>query len=1176
MIRFLLIFGLTILLGFTAHSQVLYGSQIDYKQLDTFKYEVRLIVYADCRDSSFSLDSNNQFYVHPNNRSSKRSLSPTLVSVQSNTPFHDTVSVCSYSTSLFRILQYTYLDTVDFNTTFSSLKNDSLILFEFYTKKMKIGDNISMGGAYRQSTNFAELYLQYNVQGGYFSTDAALQAGINHDLFLNNLVDVNNGKDSVIYAFYSPYITSGNVTLYGTWIYYNHPWPVYYPSSLQPPYNNPNASPPIGIYFDKNTGLIISTPVGGGGNYDYGVKATIYGTNSNEQRVVVGRMHRDVMLILRNIANNNNPMINGPYGYNVCAGSELCFNITTNDVVFTPPPPATAPPADTTILTWDSSLYKLGASFSVVNDSLRLKTGRFCWTPSQEHSSHLPYYFAVTVKDNHGVLNGQTGRVFGVRVKQAAKATVEFDSVLCGSKLIGIAREVLPDSNFSGTLSVISHILDSTGNPLVSDRLYFNSNNTFISANKRDTLIGDTIGLFILKTVVNNSPNNCPNTSYDRLRLNLTFPEGANLPSEWNICNQPSDSLKIIGNWTSIRWNTGDTLPRILADTARTYIAYATNSCGDVLRFKTTVYIEDSPQYQFTDTFRCNGDTLVLTYLDDEPYKLRWSDSLVVNPLATKDTGLFWVQVDKRCGSIVDSFEIKNNFPRAEVLMDSSVCGQIDFSFNQLNPGVNQFVWTQNAVKKYDSSLVSKQREQVNLHLANSCGTNQYYHIVAMPVKPQISINQDSILLCPNSTKTISASGNYSGNWRWNTGDTTTSLSVNKAGVYSIENKVHCGTAKDSFRVIANVKPNATILADSSVCDKIMYTANFIEGYENSVSWIQNSITLNVDTLYSTKEEFIQLKVVNDCGSKIVNSFLKPIASPVISILHGKPILCGDDSVKVRAVGNYRGTWQWNDGVTDTIRYFTKAGMYSISNTVYCGTATDSISIVSLNKPNAVLFADTFLCSGETLYLTSLDRDSLSTKKWSTGSKSDTLIVSSGGNYSLQLTNECGSSSDTINITQIQAPTVNLGGDKIADLPFSIELKADSSDTYLWSTSSTTRAIQVTDTGCYWVQVSNVCGNAADTLCIADTLSGTGWAVLHQLGIEVYPNPVSDVLTIKSAAMPIESVELVDLAGRKIEQYIVNQLNFSLQVSDIASGTYFLKLRIENQVSWSKVLIDRR
>jgi len=202
--------------------------------------------------------------------------------------------------------------------------------------------------------------------------------------------------------------------------------------------------------------------------------------------------------------------------------------------------------------------------------------------------------------------------------------------------------------------------------------------------------------------------------------------------------------------------------------------------------------------------------------------------------------------------------------------------------------------------------------------------------------------------------------------------------------------------------------------------------------------------------------------------------------------------------------------------------------------------------------------------------------DSISSKKWNTGSTSDSLVVISGGDYWLQLINECGSSSDTINITQKQAPTVNLGSDKIADLPFSIELKADSSDTYLWSTGATSQKIQVTDTGCYWVQTSNVCGTVADTLCIADTLSGTGLAVLQQLGIEVYPNPVSDVLTIKSAAMQIESVELVDLAGRQIVKYSVNQPDFNLQVSDIASGTYFLKLSIENKVYWSKVLIDRR
>jgi hypothetical protein len=1183
MIRFLLFCCLTVLFGSTAHSQVLYGSQIDYKQLDMFKYEVRLIVYADCRHAAFQVDSNSYFRMRGDNGTVK--LTTLLTSVKNISNYHDTITSCDSGNNRFGILQYTFKDTVDFNTTYSSFKNDSLILFEFLNNKTWKGTNVMCGSSdtIRESRNFAELNLYYNAKGSQFSSDAVFFYFTNQDIAISFIAPPNNGIDSMDYLISPTYNDTGQVlrncttTIQGNWNWsYYVPFISYYVGSLQAPYHNASASPVIGLNFDNQTSLLRYVPRQANAQDNFAVEATIFEKQADGSKLAVGKVRREQFHFIQNFQGNYPPIINGSGGYQVCEGSQLCFNITTNDIVYTLPPPAATPPLDTVKLQWDSAMAKNGATFTITNPTARLQTGQFCWTPPIGIKTEQPYMFSVTAKDNNGVRNLVSKRVFVIGVKQAAKATVEFDSVVCGTKLIGIERKVVPDSNFAGTPSTNSQLLDSSGKILVSERLFFNSNNTSISTRLSDTIVGDTAGVFILKTVINNLPNNCPRASYDTISIALSYPEGAHLPSEWNICNQPSDSLEIVGNWTSIIWNTGDTVPKILADTARTYIAYATNSCGDVLRLKTTVYIENSPQFQFADTFKCTSDTLKFIYLDTEPHSILWSDSSTLDSFTTRDTGVFWVQVDKRCGSIIDSFEIKNNFPRAEVLMDSSVCGQIDFSFNQLNPGANQFVWTQNAVKKYDSSLVSKQREQVNLHLANSCGTNQYYHIAAMPVQPQISINQDSILLCPNASKTISASGNYSGNWRWNTGDTTTSLSVNKAGVYSIENKVYCGTARDSIRVIANVKPNATILADSSVCDRIMYIANFIEGYENSVSWIQSSITLNVDTLYSTKEEFIQLKVVNECGQKIVSSFLKPIVAPAISIIHGNPVLCGGDSIKVRAVGNYRGNWVWCDGSKDSTRYLTQAGVYSVSNAVYCGTATDSVSIISKDQPNVVLPLDTFLCQGDTVYLSSLVLDSLSTRKWNTGSASDSLIVISGGDYWLKLTNECGSSSDTINITQKQAPEVNLGSDKVADLPFSIELKSDSAEGYLWSTGAASQKIQVADTGCYWVQVSNVCGTASDTICIADTLSGTGLAVLQQLGIEVYPNPVSDVLTIKSTSLPIQSVELVDLAGRQIEQYIVNQPDFNLQVSNIASGAIFLKLRIGNQVYWSKVLIDRR
>lgn len=73
----------------------------------------------------------------------------------------------------------------------------------------------------------------------------------------------------------------------------------------------------------------------------------------------------------------------------------------------------------------------------------------------------------------------------------------------------------------------------------------------------------------------------------------------------------------------------------------------------------------------------------------------------------------------------------------------------------------------------------------------------------------------------------------------------------------------------------------------------------------------------------------------------------------------------------------------------------------------------------------------------------------------------------------------------------------------------------------------------------------------------------------NELGIEMYPNPVSKVLHLKITKMhPSLSVKITDLTGKIIRDYNygVNQLNEkqSINIEEIASGIYFIQLNGDN------------
>jgi len=208
---------------------------------------------------------------------------------------------------------------------------------------------------------------------------------------------------------------------------------------------------------------------------------------------------------------NNPPIINGPYSLTVCEGNQLCFNITTNDLPFIPPPPAPIPPLDTVKLTWNQGIP--GATFTILDPTLRLKTGRFCWTPPQGAASSLPYTFLATVRDNACPFNAITTRSYRITVKPKAIVKRQFERI--NDTMVSI--NVRPTQNAKGIYSYNISLLDKDRNPILDNTLVrFKSTGIHYSVFPIDTLILLRSGVYIVQTNTNNGVN-CPSVNFDTL-----------------------------------------------------------------------------------------------------------------------------------------------------------------------------------------------------------------------------------------------------------------------------------------------------------------------------------------------------------------------------------------------------------------------------------------------------------------------------------------------------------------------------------------------------------------------------------------------------------------------------------------------------------------------------------
>jgi hypothetical protein len=86
------------------------------------------------------------------------------------------------------------------------------------------------------------------------------------------------------------------------------------------------------------------------------------------------------------LAQNKKPTLSGPWDY-ITQCSEICITIHTND----------QDPADSTFIYWANDIP--AAQWSDNNGTVKHAAGYFCWTPTEEDASTLPYHFWACVTD---------------------------------------------------------------------------------------------------------------------------------------------------------------------------------------------------------------------------------------------------------------------------------------------------------------------------------------------------------------------------------------------------------------------------------------------------------------------------------------------------------------------------------------------------------------------------------------------------------------------------------------------------------------------------------------------------------------------------------------------------------------------------------------------------------
>lgn len=511
---FLVAFLLPFLFLFnTAKATHMMGADITYRCIDTLKFEITLKWYRDCR--GISLNNAGALTIRCTSGGS-RTATLTLKSIREITPVCATEpSRCSPSNTRGTgegVEEHTYKGTLDFNKT-------PLNALAKCSGKIIIGGAVNArNGAITTGPN-GTLYTDCtidlnkapcNTSPALTSEPIAILCCDQPFYFNNGALDTAN-FDSLSYAWANPQRGYNVNTAYSGTFSYLNPFTVYdpRPNGGSP---IPGSNPPIGLYLDPLTGDIVLTPTNCSEVTVAVIEITEWRKNSKGKYEAIGKTRRDMQFIVKSCPGNKPPIVNGPYNYDVCEGSQLCFDVTTNDPVFVPPPPAPLPSPDTVTISWNRGIP--GASFKVKNAAARLQAGRFCWTPGIGQASQLPYTFTVTARDDACPLNAVSVRAFRIKVKPRAQAIIDIDTMDCGIYPI----EAVLNDGFKGTASYNWTILDSNSNIVFNKKIAtFKSSGNFLSTSGEDTIRFRKGGKYYIQLALNNSPVNCPSTFLDTI-----------------------------------------------------------------------------------------------------------------------------------------------------------------------------------------------------------------------------------------------------------------------------------------------------------------------------------------------------------------------------------------------------------------------------------------------------------------------------------------------------------------------------------------------------------------------------------------------------------------------------------------------------------------------------------
>ncbi|MBI3502885.1 MAG: gliding motility-associated C-terminal domain-containing protein [Bacteroidetes bacterium] len=324
--------------------------------------------------------------------------------------------------------------------------------------------------------------------------------------------------------------------------------------------------------------------------------------------------------------------------------------------------------------------------------------------------------------------------------------------------------------------------------------------------------------------------------------------------------------------------------------------------------------------------------------------------------------------------------------------------------------------------------------------------------------------------ICAGQSATISATGG--GTYWWTNGNTNSSIIISPASstTYSVIVTTNGCTDTASAMVTVNPLPTVTV-PNTTIC--IGGAATLTASGGTSYSWSNGSTSnpISVNPPSTTTYIVVGTNASGCSGSASVTVSVSP--PPIASAISAT--ICSGQSAALTASGG--GNYLWNTGNTNSSIIVSPTATSNYSVVVSIGSCADTAkATVTVNPaPSVSLGNNQTLCDGQNLTLNAGNTGA--SYVWSTGETTQTINISSVGNYWVIVAFGNCLAMDTVNT--FSAPGISLFDSSLCTTSPIVLDPGSGATSYYWSTGNTTQTISTDTAGTYYVTA--MFGNCAAT-----------------------------------------------------------------------------------------------